>query len=79
MIPQSGQTQIHSTAILTPFMSNGSLDAILKSERKGESPREWTKTRKLIVVLGIASRMMFLHERGFIFRDFTPNNVLLDD
>jgi serine/threonine protein kinase len=70
---------LHSPAILTPFMSNGSLDTILKQEREGRTPSEWTRTRKHIILLGIASGMMFMHEHRLIHRDLKPANVLLDD
>jgi serine/threonine protein kinase len=70
---------VHSPAILTAFMSNGSLDAILHLEREKKTPVQWTTTRKHISLLGIASGMMFMHERRFIHRDLKPVNVLLDD
>jgi TPR repeat protein len=69
----------HSPAILTPLMVNGSVDVMLKSERDGKAPPEWTPTRKHIVLLGIASGMMFMHDHRFIHRDLKPANVLLDD
>jgi serine/threonine protein kinase len=69
----------HMPAILTPFMANGSLEDIMKKERSGNAPAEWTMTRKLIVLLGIASGMMFMHENRYIHRDLKPGNVLIDE
>jgi hypothetical protein len=53
----------HCPAILTPFMSRGSLDDVLKREKLSES--EWSSTRRLILLLGIASGMMFMREHRF--------------
>jgi hypothetical protein len=69
----------HPPAILTPFMSNGSLDNMLNLERNHKSPPEWTPTRKHIVLFGIATGMMIMHDRRLIHRDLKPANVLLDN
>jgi serine/threonine protein kinase/O-acetyl-ADP-ribose deacetylase (regulator of RNase III) len=66
-------------SILTPFMSQGSLDAMLKLEREGKAPSGWNLTRKQIVLLGVASGMMFMREHRIIHRDLKPQNILLDD
>jgi TPR repeat protein len=68
-----------SPSIITPYMSQGSLDLVLQQARSGDPPSEWTITRKLIVLLGIAAGMEFMHRRRFIHRDLKPENVLLDD
>jgi serine/threonine protein kinase len=68
----------HGRAILMPFMSRGSLADVLVPEYAYANPEEWTPTRKLIILLGIASGMMFMHEHRFIHRDLKPENVLLD-
>jgi serine/threonine protein kinase len=70
---------LHSPMILTPFMSHGSVEDMLRKERNGTAPAEWTSTRKHIVLFGIASGMMFMHEHRIIHRDLKPDNVLLDD
>jgi TPR repeat protein len=69
----------HLPSILTPFMSRGSLADVLKLHRAGQPPPEWTLTRKMIILLGVASGMMFMHEYRFIHRDLKPANILLDD
>jgi hypothetical protein len=64
---------------VTPFLSGGSLDVLLKQDRKGQAPGEWTGTQKHKVLLGIASAMMFMHEHRLIHRDLKPANVLLNE
>jgi serine/threonine protein kinase len=68
----------HMAAILTPLMTSGSLDDVLKQERSGKAPKEWNATRKQIVLLGVASGMMFMHDNRFIHRDLKPGNILLE-
>jgi serine/threonine protein kinase len=46
-----------SSSISTEYMPRGALSAIIELERKGSSPADWNLTRKVIVILGIASRM----------------------
>jgi serine/threonine protein kinase len=53
-----------------------SLEHSIDLERPGIAPSAWTPTRKHIVLLGIASGMMFMHD--VLYRDLKPTNVLLD-
>jgi serine/threonine-protein kinase len=66
-------------AILTEFMSRGSLQAVLKAEMAHTAPPEWTATRKWIALYGTAVGMMILHANRIIHRDLKPDNVLLND
>jgi TPR repeat protein len=65
--------------IITPYMSRGSLDQYIKAEQKSQAAATWDRTRKLIILLGVASGMMFMHDNRMIHRDLKPANVLLDE
>ncbi|OHT05790.1 hypothetical protein TRFO_26388 [Tritrichomonas foetus] len=67
--------------ILTPFMSNGSLEHILYHERKNDSSitKYWDLTQKLSVILGVAAGMQYLHHVNVIHRDLKPGNILLNE
>ncbi|OHT04604.1 hypothetical protein TRFO_27871 [Tritrichomonas foetus] len=64
--------------IITEYLENGSLSNILNLESNGLAPHEWTPTKKLITILGIAFGMKYLHSKGIIHRDLKPGNVLMD-
>ena len=65
-------------AIISEFVENGSLRQILDNERKGTKPQNWTNTKKLIVLFGIAAGMSYLHSKNITFRDLRPENIFLD-
>ncbi|KAK8898251.1 hypothetical protein M9Y10_000529 [Tritrichomonas musculus] len=65
--------------IITEYSSNGSLEDVIKSERKFIPPSAWSDTKKLINIYGIASGMSYLHSRNIIHRDLKPANILEDD
>jgi serine/threonine protein kinase/TPR repeat protein len=75
--------------IVSRLMVNGSLrSAIDKSQSKGLSwthtirlpPSQWANmTTKLKILMGIASGMVFMHDRNIIHRDLKPDNILLDE
>jgi hypothetical protein len=62
----------NSPAILMPVMSRGSLGDVVAPDSLSRLGKEWNLTRKQIILLGIASGMMFLHEQRFIHRIFEP-------
>jgi serine/threonine protein kinase len=66
-------------AILTDYMPNGSLQAMLNKESQNRAPPEWDATRKFIVLYGTAIGMMILHSHRIIHRDLKPDNILFDD
>ncbi|OHT04015.1 hypothetical protein TRFO_28554 [Tritrichomonas foetus] len=64
--------------IITEYMPNGTLYDMLIKENNNEAPPEWTPTKKIICILGIALGMKYLHSQNIIHRDLKPQNVLLD-
>lgn len=65
--------------ILTPLMTNGALDEMLKKEFNKQAPPQWNATAKSKVVFGIAVGMAYLHSLGIVHRDLKPANVLLNE
>ena len=65
--------------IITELSSNGSLRDIIEMELSGLSPEDWTSTKKLISIYGIASGMSYLHAYNILHRDLKPENILMND
>ena len=65
--------------IVTEFMSKDSLTKIIELEQNNVSDPNWTLTKKLINLYGIASAMAYLHANNIIHRDLKPDNILMDD
>lgn len=63
--------------IYSEYMQNNTLKEILKKEKNGE--KILSPTHKSIIVYGIASGMMYLHQNKIVHRDLKPENVFLDD
>lgn len=61
--------------IITEHALNGSLQDIIKLESQGLSPDDWTFTKKLINIYGIASGMSYLHSHNVLHRDLKPANI----
>lgn len=62
--------------IFMDYISNGSLSDIVKQERKSAN---WTETKKLINIYGIASAMSYLHSHHIVHLDLKPGNILEDE
>lgn len=67
------------STIIMEFAQNGSLGDIISMESQGLSPFEWTLTKKLIILYGVASGMEYLHYHSILHRNLKPQNILLDD
>ena len=57
--------------IITEFMSKGSLNSLLESEK------DLSDRRKFDIVCDIAAGMARIHEHTFIHRDIRPDNILI--
>lgn len=60
--------------IITSYEPNGSLNSIISKPSS-----EWTPTKKLINIYGIASGLSFLHLHEILHRDMKPDNILMDE
>lgn len=65
--------------IITPFMANGSVNAMLKAERRGTAPAGWNATAKSMLVFGVADAMAYIHSQEVLHRDLKAANILLND
>jgi serine/threonine protein kinase len=66
----------HGTGYLvTEYMPNGSLDALIKDTARYA---EMSPTGKAKIAVGIAIGMRYMHAAGVFHRDLKPSNILLD-
>ncbi|KAJ8588960.1 kinase-like protein [Rhizopogon salebrosus TDB-379] len=59
-------------AFVSSWMTNGSLESYLRSHTS------LSTSRKLVISMQRASGLKYLHEKGIVHGDLTPNNVLID-
>lgn len=69
---------IGSTAIVSPFMPNGSLHTLLDNESDNIINPNWNGTKRAISIFGISAAMAYIHQKGIIHRDLKTANILLD-
>lgn len=65
--------------IYMPYMPNGSIHDMIKKESQNKCPPEWSRTRKHIVLYGVARGMAYIRKHNIIHRDLKPGNILLDE
>ncbi|KAK8881363.1 hypothetical protein M9Y10_004099 [Tritrichomonas musculus] len=66
-------------SMLIDYCQNGSLYKMINLERRSILPYYWNFTKRIIVLIGIAHSLKYLHEQGIIYRDLKPEIVVLDD
>jgi serine/threonine protein kinase len=54
--------------IITKWMSNGSLDNVIKKELEGKAIPGWNPTKKSICIFGIAAALKYIHSLKVIDR-----------
>ncbi|EAY03825.1 TKL family protein kinase [Trichomonas vaginalis G3] len=74
LVPFVGFTAEPPYAIITEYMSNGSLDRFVRN-RSGMS---LSGTQLTAIAIGIANGMIHLHKIGIIHRDLKAANIMLD-
>jgi hypothetical protein len=62
--------------LVTEYMPNGSLDALIKDRARYEA---MSSTAKAKIAVGIAIGMRSMHAAGVLHRDLKPSNILLDE
>jgi interleukin-1 receptor-associated kinase 1 len=67
-------------AMVMKWMANGSLDDLLKKERAGTAPANWTPTAKSICIFRIVTSMSHVHDGlHLIHRDLKPGHIMVDE
>jgi serine/threonine-protein kinase TNNI3K len=72
VLPTSGT----SAKIVTEYMPNGSLEELLATPARYNA---LSTTTKVMIAVGIALGMRYLHAHGVFHRDLKPSNILLDE
>ena len=70
----------HKSVIIREFSKNQTLFDILKKERENKGKKSnFSFTKKLINIYGIASGMSYLHSNNILHRELRTKNIFLDD
>lgn len=67
-------TNENPALIFLEYIKGGSLQNLLNNP-----PKEWTSTRKAIIILEIAAGMEYLHNNDINHRDLKPSNILITE
>lgn len=69
----------NNITLFMEYVKNQSLDVLLKKERVCSAPIEYDNSARQKILIGISYDLMFLHQNFVIHRDFTPDNILIDE
>lgn len=61
------------------YCAHGDLYGIIRMNRKVEENSKLTLTEKYLIWMQVAFGLVSLHEKGLVFRDLKPENVLLNE
>jgi p21-activated kinase len=64
--------------IVTPLQLAGTLDTAIKMEYTAIRSTMWPR-KKVIIVLGVAFGIEYLHKQGFVHMDLNTANIFLND
>ena len=82
MIQTKQTTNIKTYLLLFPLCTHGTAwDAILRADPLETEGQPWpfTERKALMIILGVARALHYIHEQGFSHRDIKPHNILFND
>lgn len=78
-IGKDPNTSTPSCNLILDYMQNGTLEHAIQQAAKGDPIPNWSQIVIFKIIYGIASAMMYVHDRRIIHRDLKPENIFLDE
>jgi serine/threonine protein kinase len=63
--------------ILSAYQESGSLEDVFTRVHRKDPPSFWTDAKKVRVIVGVLSGLLYLHSRGIVHGDLKPSDILL--